>query len=378
MQTRDVRLMGSDQPATKATARMPAEIRLLASRRQVLALVAGVAVMPLLPRLARAAVLTAGTAETWAAGGTKSMTDKATYPDPFAEVPDSCLLVATTTEGPCTTESELLREDVSEGWTGLPVRLALRVVDESCNPLAGATVKIWHTNLEGSYSGQTPSNGMCLRDQSYASQTFFRGNQVTDADGKVFFDTCFPGWYQGRAVHIHVQVKDGSLSYRVSQVFFPEDVTEDVFANQSEYSGFGQPDTLFATDNIIAAIPAAERDRLILTVARMTDGAMLASKTIAVVDQAPETTPSATPIETTTAEPTASPSASATPSGNAGCAGDCNDGGSVGVDELVRGVNISLGNGELSSCGAFDVDGSDTVTVDELVKAVNAALNGCG
>jgi hypothetical protein len=67
-----------------------------------------------------------------------------------------------------------------------------------------------------------------------------------------------------------------------------------------------------------------------------------------------------------------------TPSGNAGCVGDCNDGGSVGVDELVRGVNISLGNGELSSCGAFDVDGSDTVTVDELVKAVNAALNGCG
>ena len=106
--------MGSDQPATNATARMPAAI-LLASRRQVLALVAGVAVMPLLPRLARAAVLTAGTAETWATGGTKSMTDKATYPDPFAEAPDSCLLVTTTTAGPCTTQSELLREDVSEG-----------------------------------------------------------------------------------------------------------------------------------------------------------------------------------------------------------------------------------------------------------------------
>jgi hypothetical protein len=132
--------MGSDRPATNATAHMPAEIGLLASRRQVLALVAGVAVMPLLPRLARAAVLSAGTAETWATGGTKSMTDKATYPDPFTDAPDSCLLVAATTEGPCTTTSELLREDVSEGWTGLPVRLALRVVDESCNPLAGATV----------------------------------------------------------------------------------------------------------------------------------------------------------------------------------------------------------------------------------------------
>lgn len=376
MQTRGLWPVRRDQAATLATARSARrEIDMLASRRQVLSLVAGVAAMPLLPRFARAAVRSAaGTAQAWATGGTVSMTDKATYPDPFAEAPASCLIAATTTEGPCTTEDELLREDVSEGWTGLPVRLALRVVDESCNPLAGATVKIWHTNLEGSYSGQTPSNGMCLKDQSYASQTFFRGNQVTDTDGNVFFDTCFPGWYQGRAVHIHVQVKDAGRSYRVSQVFFPEDVTEDVFANQSEYSGYGQPDTVFATDNIIAAIPTAERDRQILTVARMTDGAMLASKTITVVDQAPVTTPSATPIESTTAVPTTTP----TPSANGDCVGDCDAGGSVGVAELVRGVDISLGNGELASCVAFDVDGSDTVTVDELVKAVNAALNGCG
>src|SRR5262245_18487814 len=344
------------------------------TRRQVLRLFAAIGALPVLPRLARAGVgTTAGTATSWATGGTASMTDKATYPDPFTGVADSCALVATTTQGPCTTEDDLLREDVSEGWTGLPVRLALRVVDSSCNPLPGATVKIWHTNLEGSYSGQTPNNGMCLKDQAYASQNFHRGIQITDADGTVFFDTCFPGWYRGRAIHIHFQVKDDTRSYRVSQLFFPEDVTQDIFATHPEYSPYGQPDTGFATDGIVAAIPTAERDRLILTVARMTDGAMLASKTVTVVDQVSVATASVTPTQTNT--PLPSGSATVRPPD---CVGDCDGGGSVSIDELIRGVNMSLGDSQVSACAAFDVDGSGTVSIEELIQAVNAALNGCG
>ena len=341
-------------------------------RRSVLRLFAGVAALPFVPRLARG-----GAGEAWATGGTAAMTDKATYPDPFASPTDTCPLVATTTAGPCTTLDELLREDVSEGWTGLPVRLALRVVDASCTPLPGVTVKIWHTNIEGSYSGETPSNGFCLLNQSYASQTFFRGIQVTDADGTVFFDTCFPGWYPGRAIHIHFQVKDANRSYRVSQLFFPEDVTEDIFANHGEYAPYGQPDTSFATDSIVGAIPSAERDRLILTVARMTDGAMLASKTVAIVDQAPAVTPTPTPAESPTPGPSAPSTATPTTSTPAGCTGDCDAGGGVSVDELVRGVNITLGNSEVETCTAFDVNDNGAVTVDELVQAVDAALNGC-
>lgn len=219
----------------------------------------------------------------WASGGTAAATAKASYPNPFTEALMACSLVATTTEGPCTTPSDLVREDVSDGLPGLPVRLALKVVDASCDAVAGAAVKIWHTNREGSYSGQTPNNNMCLKDQAYASDNFFRGVQTTNEDGEVFFDTCFPGWYRGRAVHIHFQVKKGSTSYRVSQLFFPEDITQAVFAKHSEYSSYGQPDTTFSNDNIMAMIPSAERDRHILAVARMTDGAMLASKVVTVV-----------------------------------------------------------------------------------------------
>jgi protocatechuate 3,4-dioxygenase beta subunit len=222
------------------------------------------------------------TAGTWASGGTVSMTDKATYPDPFTAPAATCVLVASTTAGPCTTATELAREDVSEGNTGLPMRLAIRVVDSACNPIAGATVIIWHTNIEGSYSGQTPNNAFCLMNQAYSAVNFFRGVQTTNAAGIVYFDTCYPGWYPGRAIHVHFQVKNGGTSYRVSQLFFPEALSTEIFATHDEYKPFGQPDTTNTTDGIVSAIPIAGRDRLICEYARMSDGAMLASKTVTV------------------------------------------------------------------------------------------------
>ncbi|MDQ3335648.1 MAG: protocatechuate 3,4-dioxygenase [Myxococcota bacterium] len=222
------------------------------------------------------------TAGKWATGGTVSMTDKATYPDPFTAPAAMCVLVASTTAGPCTTATDLAREDVSEGNPGLPMRLALRVVGSACNPIAGAQVIIWHTNIEGSYSGQTPNNAFCLKNQSYSAVNFFRGVQTTNSAGIVYFDTCYPGWYPGRAIHIHFQVKNGATTYRVSQLFFPEALTAEIFATHSEYKPFGAPNTTNTTDNIVSAIPAASRSRLICEYARMTDGAMLASKTVTV------------------------------------------------------------------------------------------------
>src|SRR5262249_35575949 len=161
---------------------------------------------------------------------------------------------------------------------------------------------------------------------------------------------------------------DATRSYRVSQLFFPEDVTADIFANHPEYSPYGQPDTTFANDGIIAAIPAAERDRLILTIARMSDGAMLASQVVAGGGVA-RLSPPATPEPT----PTATPSPTTTP-GRTACAGDCDGGDSVTVDELVKGVNIALDGAAPSSCSAFDTNGDGRVTIDEIIAAVNAAL----
>ncbi|MGD9765826.1 MAG: protocatechuate 3,4-dioxygenase [Candidatus Binatia bacterium] len=216
------------------------------------------------------------------------MTAKAAYPNPFEQDLGPCSLVASATAGPCTTETDIVRQDISERWGGLPLRLALKIVDASCTPLGGVRVRIWHTNREGSYSGQTPYNRICLQRPSYATANFFRGVQTTAADGTVFFDTCFPGWYGGRAVHIHFQVKDASGSDRVSQLFFPEDVTADICANHPEYKAFGPPDTTFGDDGIVYGLSPEQRRQLTLTVERMSDGAMLAAQKVAVVDTWPD------------------------------------------------------------------------------------------
>jgi protocatechuate 3,4-dioxygenase beta subunit len=218
----------------------------------------------------------------WATGGTGGMTGKDEYPDPFGDVPTACAAVATTTAGPCTTATDLVRSDISEGWRGLPVRLLLRFVGPDCAPAAGVTVRVWHTNVEGSYSGETPNNPMCLQDEAYASTDFFRGVQVTDDRGVVGFDTCFPGAYPGRAVHLHFQIVRGDRSSHVSQLFFLDTLTTDIFSSHPDYAPFGQPTTTLANDGISRAIPAAELARLTLTTARMDDGALLASQTLVV------------------------------------------------------------------------------------------------
>ncbi len=72
--------------------------------------------------------------------------------------------------------------------------------------------------------------------------------------------------------------------------------------------------------------------------------------------------------------PNPTPAATVTPGS---CAGDCDGGGTVTVDELLTGVNIALGVRSPSDCESFDSDRSGTVTIDELLTAVNNALFGC-
>lgn len=218
-----------------------------------------------------------GTTGPWASGGTASMTGN--YPDPFtAAAATACTLVVTATEGPCTEAADQVRKDISEGYAGLPMRLALKVVDASCNPIAGAKVKIWHTQLSGSYSGNTPNPGMCLKDQSDSAKHYFRGAQTTDANGRVDFDSCFPGWYRGRAIHIHFTVSLNGQSY-TSQLVFEQALIDEIFTTHAEYKGYGLPDTPNATDNVVSRGDLASYT---VATARMSDGAMLASKQLVV------------------------------------------------------------------------------------------------
>jgi len=196
----------------------------------------------------------------------------------------ACALLCETTIGPCHTTSPM-RMDVSDGVDGIPVRLALRVVDEQCRPVANAIVEIWRTNSRGTYSGNI--NTMCNTTAADRAAMFFRGYLRTDADGRVDFNTCFPGWYSGRAIHIHVRVMTGDYnaadsagSVVVTQLFFPEDVIQGVFSGVPLYSARGQPDTAAAVDNVIGG--TTDRARYTCDVQRTAEGVMFASKTLIV------------------------------------------------------------------------------------------------
>lgn len=220
-------------------------------------------------------------ADAWATGGTAAMTAKACYPDPFAGGVNTCPLLCQTTAGPCIADT-VDRQDVSEGYPGLPVRLALLVVDAgTCQPIPNVRVQIWHTQRTGVYSGNTPNPQACSGGDSDAPNHFYmRGTQTAGADGRVDFDTCLPGWYMGRALHIHFSVFLGDDVYVTSQLFFDDTITEEIFAAHPEYAEFGQPDTLNDDDNIIAG--ADDLPNYILDIARMPDGAMLASKVLGI------------------------------------------------------------------------------------------------
>ncbi len=102
----------------------------------------------------------------------------------------------------------------------MTAKITIGNINDSCAPLAGAIVDIWHCDAEGNYSEY---GGTGMQANNYQSLHFLRGRQVTDANGQVNFTSIFPGWYSGRATHIHVHIYSASgSSLKVTQIAFPE------------------------------------------------------------------------------------------------------------------------------------------------------------
>jgi protocatechuate 3,4-dioxygenase beta subunit len=162
----------------------------------------------------------------------------------------TCTMTPAKTVGPYFVDEKLNRSDVRDGQAGIPLTLTLYVfdADNDCKPVSGAQVDIWHCNASGLYSDEAANNT--------SGQTWLRGYQVTDSSGKVTFMTIYPGWYSGRAIHIHfkVRVYDGSTETLefTSQTFFTDAQNSQVLADP-RYSAHGtKPDTTDATDDIYA------------------------------------------------------------------------------------------------------------------------------
>ena len=158
-----------------------------------------------------------------------------------------CTLLPSSTAGPFPSRELLDRREIHDGYPGHPLRLGIRVVDDACQPVPGAVVEIWHTDATGDYSDY--EDGGSGKDEGEGT-TFCRGAQTADAEGICEFETIYPGWYEGRAVHIHTTVHVDDAPVLTAQLYFDEAYTEAVHTT-GVYAEFGPPDTGWDDDGII-------------------------------------------------------------------------------------------------------------------------------
>ncbi len=153
----------------------------------------------------------------------------------------TCVLTPEMTEGPYYVPNEKVRRNITEGKPGVALELRLTVVNAStCKPIRNAVVDIWHAEAGGVYSGAIAGN---------AGTNFLRGVQRTDKNGLALFKTIYPGWYQGRATHIHVKVYLSGNVVHTGQFFFNESISNAVY-KRTPYSSHGLADTPNASDSI--------------------------------------------------------------------------------------------------------------------------------
>ena len=180
----------------------------------------------------------------------------------FSETP-GCTLTSEQEEGPYYVDDELLRRDITESRPGVPILLAVHLVDaKTCAPLKNAALDIWHCDAAGVYSGFTanspdgppggpggergrggpppgfgPAGFRGGGPRVIDATRFLRGVQLSNDAGLVEFATVFPGWYSGRAIHIHTKVRVGGAAQQkysgghvahTGQFFFPEELTEKI------------------------------------------------------------------------------------------------------------------------------------------------------
>ncbi|MEU9184797.1 intradiol ring-cleavage dioxygenase [Streptomyces sp. NPDC048484] len=208
-----------------------------------------------------AAVAAVGVGGTIAATANAGQTTKGTSPTATSTSTSSeaCYKLTTeTTEGPYYIDADKLRQDITEDKEGIPLTLRLKVIDnDTCKPIKNAAVDIWQCDALGLYSGYeeassggggtppteaptgTPTGpppgggGPGGHQEPTDDKRYLRGTWKTDKQGFVTFKTVFPGWYQGRCVHVHTKVHvggtwtdagyEGGNTCHTGQFFFDEE-----------------------------------------------------------------------------------------------------------------------------------------------------------
>ena len=173
----------------------------------------------------------------------------------------SCSVTNSETAGPfpTITPANYVRTNIVGDRTGVAFTMNIYIMNtnNNCTAYQGVLVDVWHCDKDGNYSQY---GGTGMQSANYTAYNFLRGRQTTDSAGLVTFTSIFPGWYNGRATHIHVHVyKPDGTSLLVTQIAFPEGSTStnavyNVNVNGSSY-GYTKGMTGYtynATDNVFS------------------------------------------------------------------------------------------------------------------------------
>ncbi len=236
------------------------------------------------------------TPEGWAKGGTASIQMEFPPTNAFdgLSLSNCTKIQRVPTLGPCLIGVQGDRQDISEGELGVPVIFAFQLVNGSCNPMPGLKVEIWHTNCDGFYSADEnaatykgPSwnfGNICINNNTTRlaeakSSMWHRGSQISDGDGKVYFKSCFPGWYTGRVAHLHFKVSENGQELFHTQFAWTDSFAKEIHVKHPEYIGIEQDTPLSKPDQEFGAQVNPE---WIFSPKKLVDGSMICAKIISV------------------------------------------------------------------------------------------------
>jgi protocatechuate 3,4-dioxygenase beta subunit len=223
------------------------------TRREVLALIGAGGTAAFLAACTPTGSASPGASGAASAGASASASAAATAvaSAAIASALPACVVAPELTEGPYYVDVDLERSDIrSDTGDGVAVDGAPLVLDwvvsqadgSACMPMEGVIVDVWHCDALGTYSGVQGNTA-----------NFLRGFQRTDSQGKASFTTIYPGWYQGRAVHIHFKIRtdpDAEAGFEfTSQLFFDDDVSRSVYTT-GVYAQKGPQDQPNESDQI--------------------------------------------------------------------------------------------------------------------------------
>jgi protocatechuate 3,4-dioxygenase beta subunit len=188
--------------------------------------------------------------------------------------PGSCAITPSETAGPFPTKNptSVVMMDITSDRTGVDISIKITIQNRNnnCEPLAGAMVDIWHCDKDGYYSEY---GGSGLQAVDLSAYHFLRGRQSTDGAGVAAFASIFPGWYPGRAPHIHVHIYDATgKSLLVTQIAFPTDVCDQVYTTATQHYTKGKQDTSNASDGVFS--DSLEKE-LAVVIGNISDGYIL-------------------------------------------------------------------------------------------------------